>query len=220
MILAYQPVICFADCADRGIGQNPKDREGIFPYLSLGVDVKGADASVIGPANTEIAGNLAQIGVLGGKDAAIRQGNVEQAAEKIFEHCPIVREQPANLASIAFEPSDAFSREVEYQPDVFLLSRGDLEHVAESGDFVASNNAIGGSHLGSKGYHRYGKRYPAARIAVGALGVVKRVPAWDMAGGASEQSAERTAEGQIASAGDNAANKAHLVRRNSVLMVN
>ena len=95
-----------------------------------------------------------------------------------------------------------------------------MEHVAESGDFVASNNAIGGSHLGSKGYHRYGKRYPAARIAVGALGVVKRVPAWDMAGGASEQSAERTAEGQIASAGDNAANKAHLVRRNSVLVVN
>jgi hypothetical protein len=124
------------------------------------------------------------------------------------------------LASIAFEPSGAFSREVEYQPDVFVFSRGDLEHVAEGGDFVASNNAIGGSHLGSKGYHRYGKRNTAARVAIGALGVVKRVPAWDVAGGASEQSPERTAEGQVASAGDNAANKAHLVRSNTELMVN
>src|SRR5690349_19488229 len=135
MILAYQPVICFADCTGRGVGRDPKDREGIFPYLRLGADVKGADTSIIGPVNTEIAGNLAQIGVLGGKDPTICQGNVEQAAEKIFEHCPIVREQPTNLASIAFEPGGAFPCEVEYQSDVFLFSRGDLEHVAESGDF-------------------------------------------------------------------------------------
>jgi hypothetical protein len=134
---------------------------------------------------------------------------VEQAAEQIFEHYPIVREQPANLASIAFESSGAFSREVKYQSDVFLLSRRNSEHVAESGDFVASYNPIGGSHLGSKGYHRYGKRYPAARIAVGALGVVMRVPAWNVTGGTSKQSTEGAAEGQVAGAGDNAADKAH-----------
>jgi hypothetical protein len=164
--------------------------------------------------------NFTQIGVLGGKDAAIRESNVKQAAEKVLEHRSIVCEQPTNLAGIAFKPGGALSCEVENQPYVFRFPRGNLEHLAKGGDLVASDDAVGRSHLGAKGDHSYGKRDPATRVVIRALAVAIRVPARNVARGASEQCAEGAAEWQLAGAGNNATNKTHGVRSNRYKVVN
>src|SRR2546421_528800 len=100
------------------------------------------DAGIIGRIKTEVVSDLAQIGVLGRKEAVIRQGNVEQPAEKVLEHRSVIGKQAADLAGVALEPGRAFSGEVENQPDMLLFPWRDLEHFAKSGDLIAGDDTV------------------------------------------------------------------------------
>src|SRR5215468_10843130 len=83
-----------------------------------------------------MVGDLTQIGIFGIAQPAIRQRDVEQAAEQVFKHRLIIREQPADLSRIAVEPGGAAASDVEHQPDVLLFAGRHLEYVAEGGDRV------------------------------------------------------------------------------------
>jgi hypothetical protein len=157
-------------------------------------------------------GDFAQIGVLGRKDATIGEGNVKKPTEQIFQDRSVVREQPPDLAGIALEPGSAFSREIEHETDVLLPSRRDLKYLAESGDLVAGNDAIGSCHLGAKRDHRNCERDAATRIIPRTVAVDGRVPACDVARRAAEQRAQRATKGQLSSAMHDAADKAHGLR--------
>src|SRR5258708_38377987 len=117
MALAHQTMIGLADCAGRGAGQDPEDCVRVFAPLRLSADMESPDAGVIRCLKTEMPSHVAQILVLGGKDASIRESNMEQTAEQGLEHCPIGREQTADLTSIAVQSSPALAGEVENPSD-------------------------------------------------------------------------------------------------------
>jgi hypothetical protein len=167
------------------------------------------DAAIIASIKTEMVSDFAQIGILGRKDAAIGESNMEQTAEKIFEYRLIIGKQTADLAGVAFEPGGAFSGEVEDQPDMLFFARRDLEYFTKGGDLVAGDDAVGSGHLGAKGDDRDGEGDAAARIVVRASGGIMRLPTGDVARCPGEQCPERTTERQVAGAGDDATNKAH-----------
>jgi len=136
MALAHQPVICLADRSGRGAGQDSEDRIGIFARGFLRADMECSDAGVIGGIKAKMLSDFAQIGILGREDAAIGESNMEQPAEKIFEHRPIIGKQTADLAGVALIPGGTFSGEVEDQPDMPFLTWRDLKYFAKSGDLV------------------------------------------------------------------------------------
>src|SRR5262249_59629911 len=112
-------------------------------------------------------------------------------------------------AGIALEYGSAFSREVEHETDVLLLSGRDLKYFAESGDLVAGDDTIGSGHFGAESDHRNGERDAATRIIIRAVALDRRVPACDVARRAAEQRTQRAAKGQLSSAMHDAADKAH-----------
>ena len=159
--------------------------------------------------------DFAQVIVLGGAEAAIGEGDVKKTAEKVFEHHPIIRKQPADLSSVALEPGGALPGKIEDEPDMLLFSRRHLKDLAEGSDLVAGDRAIGLGHLGAERDHGDRERDAAARVAIRVLAVtVRRQPARDQARCAREQIAERAAKRQVSRAGNDTANKAHRFRGN------
>src|SRR6266851_2444980 len=97
--------------------------------------------------------HFAQILVLGGEDASIRESNMEQAAEQVLKHRSIGREQTADLAGVALEPGSALAGEVKHQPHMLLFAGRNLKNLAKSCDFVAGDDAVGSRHLGAECDH-------------------------------------------------------------------
>ena len=116
--------------------------------------VMRADADVVAGAKPEMPSDFAEIGILGRADAAVRQGDVEEPPEQIFEHRAIAREQTPDLPSIAVEPCSALARQIEDQPHMIFFARGHLKNFAKGGDLIASDGAVGARHLGAERDYR------------------------------------------------------------------
>src|SRR5262249_37185232 len=130
---------------------------------------------------------------------------------KIFEHRSIACKHPADLAGVALEPGGALAGGGKEHPDVLLFAWRGLKNVAKSSDFVAGDDPLGRRPFGPGGGNRGCEGESAAGIIVPSHAVALRMPARDMARCASQQCAERAAKRQLAGAGDNAANKAHMI---------
>ncbi len=138
---------------------------------------------------------------------------MKKTAEKVFEHHPIIGKQPADLSSIALEPGGAPPGKIEDEPDMLLFARRHLKDLAKGRDLVAGHRAVGLGHLGAERNHGDRERDAAARVAIRVLALAMwRQPAWDQTRGARQQIAEWAAKRQVASAGNDTANKAHRVR--------
>ena len=185
---------------------------GILARRLPRADMESADTHKIRWYETEMPGDFAQISIFGRKDAAIGEGNMKEPAEKVFENCPIVCEQPAHLAGVALESRSALSRKVEDEPNVLFLSGRDLKYFAKGSDFVSGNEAVGSRHFGAESDHRDRERDTAARIIIGIVAVDLRVPACNVARRTDKQRAQRATEGQLAGAVDDASDKAHGLR--------
>src|SRR6185312_5956316 len=171
--------------------------------------IERADAGVFRRREAEMAGDLAQVLVLGGADLAVGEGNVEEAAEQVLEHGPVAGEEPPDLPCIAFEPVGAAPRQVENEAHVLLFARRHLEHLAERGDLVARHLAVGPRHLGAERDDRDRKGDAAPRVVDGArLGVEMRQMR-QMRRDPLEQGTDRATVRPLAGAVENAANDTH-----------
>src|SRR6516162_490528 len=220
MTLAHQTMIGFADRAGRGVRQNPEDRVGILARLLFRAHMERPDSGIIHCIEAEMPSNLAQIGILGGENAAVGQGNVEQATEKILQDWPIGRKQAADLAGIALETGGALAGEVKHQPDMLLFARRDLKDLAKSRDFITGDDPIRPCHLGAERDNRDREGDASARVALATLGGAMRMPARNVTRRACQQRAKRAAKRQLAGSGDDSANKAHEIRRRRCERVN
>src|SRR5689334_3892932 len=140
--------------AEGSAGHYAENSVRIFPSVRRRADMEGPDSGIVGGIKTKMPGHLVQIIILGGADAAVGEGNMEETAEKILEHCPVASEQPAHLTRIALEPRRALAGEVEYEPDMVLFARRYLENLAKCRHFVAGYRAVGLGHLGAEGDYR------------------------------------------------------------------
>ena len=127
----------------------------------------------------------------------------------ILEHCPIVREQTADLAGIALKPRGALAGEIEDQPHVIFFARWDLKDLTKGGDLVAGNCTVGLRHLGAERDYRNREGDTAARVAISAFADAMRVPSRNVMRHAVQQNTERPAKRQVAGTGNDAADKAH-----------
>jgi len=219
MTLAHQTMIGLTHCAHGSARQYAENSVRIFENVARRAGIERPNAGIIGRIEPEMPGDFAQIIVFCGADAAIGEGNMEKTAKKILEDTPVGSEQPADLSGIALEPRCALARKVEYEPDMLFFTRRDLKDLAECGDLVPGDGAVSLRHFGAE--RDYGDREcdAATRIALHALALAVWQPVWNMAGGASEQHAERAAERQVAGTGDDTADKAHLVRSSVTVWV-
>src|SRR5207237_1455215 len=134
MRLTDQTMVGLADCAEGGSGQHAENRIGIFGGLRSRAGVEGPNAGVFRRLEAKMPGDFGQVIVLGAAETAIGEGDVKKAAEKVLEHRPIIREQPADLSSVALEPGGALPGKIEDEPDVLLFVRRHLKDLAEGGD--------------------------------------------------------------------------------------
>ena len=181
----------------------------VFGLHLIGPCMMSADARVVGAAKAEKCCDLAQIFVLGRAQAAIGQRDVKQSAEKMLQHCPVGGKEAPDLPRVALKPMGAPARQVEDQPDVILLARRNLKDLAKGGNLVAGDGAVGPGHLGAQRDDRDRERDAPVRISLRWLAIAMTVPVRNVARGAFEQRPQRTAEGQLTSARNNAAYKAH-----------
>ena len=160
-----------------------------------------------------MAGDLAQIAILGRAQPSIGKGDVEQPAEQVLQHAAIPGEHAADLAGVTLEARGALAGKIEDQPQMRLLTRRHLEHLAEGGDLVAGHSAVRLGHLGAQRDHGDGESDAVPGIgAARRAATPQRAPlcaARQAARRALHQGTERTAQGQVAGAGDDPANDAH-----------
>jgi len=153
--------------------------------------------------------HLAEITIFGGAEATIGERDVEKTAEQIFEHGSIRCEQTPDLTRIAFEPGAALAGKVKDQPDMLFFARGDLKYFAKGGEFVAADQTVGPSHLGTERDHGDRERDPPTRVVVAAIAVSVVAPVREMPDDTFEQLADRPAKRQIVGNGNDPADQAH-----------
>ncbi len=162
---ANRTVPCGADLVEGRVMRHAEDGIGIAGRVGHETCAHGMEATAV---ESEDLRHPTQEMIFVRMVGAVGHGDMEKALEQIGQHAVILVEHSPDPPGVKLEPRHILTREIEDPRGIGLFLRRDPEDVAEGGNLVAGDLAVGLGHFRAQCDHRDGegdgtfRRLPAA----------------------------------------------------------